>query len=690
MQSTEGSNTTTPASAVPSEKADDLSTPGSRQSSRARYGAYRRKLRGRKRGAEIDPGVPATADPGDKPHKPRSRPFAELLRRFWSLLRGHRVTLVLLLTTLTISTLLGLVPLYGTKVVFDSVLSENPIAPQLPWWLPVQLPSDRHRLLAIVAVAMVVLAALSEGFGLWSRWQATRMTKRVQVSVRRRVFDHAVRLPLHRIYELKSGGVASILREDAGGVAELVFSMIYNPWRAIIQLIGSLIILAAVDWRLLLGSLALLPTVWLTHRQWIGRIRPIFRSIRNTRQGMDSHATEAFGGMRVVRSFSRQQAEAGTFTRNGHMMARQEVFAWWSMRGIELAWSLLIPFATALLLFWGGNRVLGDMERIRLGQIAQQDALTVGGLVMFLSYLAALLGPIAALAGSATALQNSLSGLDRVLDLLAEPMEMPSKPGAKIVQKETTIGRLTLRGVGFAYSGASSNVLTGVDLDVRPGEMIALVGPSGAGKTTLCNLIARFYDPTDGRIELDGVDLRDITAESYRRLLGIVEQETFLFDGTIGDNIAYGRRNATAAQIEEAARQANAHEFIARLDRGYDARIGERGVKLSGGQRQRLTIARAILADPKILILDEATSNLDTESERLIQSSIQALMAGRTSFVIAHRLSTIAHASRILVLENGRIVEQGRHEELMVSNGRYREMVDLQTSPPRTPATAVR
>jgi len=361
---------------------------------------------------------------------------------------------------------------------------------------------------------------------------------------------------------------------------------------------------------------------------------------------------------------------------------------WWLSRGVDVAWSLLIPLASALLLLWGGNRILNDMDQLQRGLILPAQALTVGDLVMFLAYLAALLGPIAALAGSATALQNSLSGLDRVLDLLAESKEMPSKPGAIVVDRESVRGQVTLDNVSFAYEGSTRPVLENVTLDVQPGEMIALVGPSGAGKTTLCNLVARFYDPTAGSVRLDNTDLRDITAESFRRLLGIVEQDTFLFDGTIADNIAYGKRTATAEEIEHAARLANVHEFVDKLPQKYDSLIGERGVKLSGGQRQRLTIARAILADPKILILDEATSNLDTESERLIQGSLQTLMAGRTSFVIAHRLSTIASATRILVLENGRIVEQGRHDELMQASGRYRQMVDLQTSPPATAPVA--
>jgi len=281
-------------------------------------------------------------------------------------------------------------------------------------------------------------------------------------------------------------------------------------------------------------------------------------------------------------------------------------------------------------------------------------------------------------------LQNGLSGLERILDLLDEPREM-SDAGATPVRKDDVKGHIELRNVSFKYPKSDDFALEDVSLDVAAGETIAFVGPSGAGKTTLSNLVARFYDPTAGQVLLDGRDVSEIEVESYRRLLGIVEQDVFLFDGTIADNIGYGGRHVSLDEIRQAAQVANIREFIESLPLAYDTIVGERGVRLSGGQRQRVAIARAVLADPKILIMDEATSNLDTESERLIQAGLTELMKHRTSFVIAHRLSTITHANRIAVVESGRITEIGTHDELMSKDGKYREMVTVQTSRAATP-----
>jgi ATP-binding cassette subfamily B protein/subfamily B ATP-binding cassette protein MsbA len=585
-----------------------------------------------------------------------------LLTQFWGLMCGHRRALVFALATLSISTLLKLFPPAATKLVIDHVLGAEPLPPLLTRWLPA---TDPRGLLWSIAGGIVAISLVESVIHLWGRWYATRAAKRVQASARKRLFEHAVRLPLHRVYQLKSGGVASILREDAGGIAELIFTMIYNPWRALVQLIGSLLVLAWVDWRLLIGALGLLPLVFLGHRTWIRRIRPLYRDIRLRRQEIDSHATEVFGGMRVVRAFGRSGAETGRFLRGTHLMARQELNAWWWARFVEFAWETIIPLATAALLLYGGMQVL-------------EGQLSLGDLMMFLAYLAMLLGPLAVIANSATQFQSDLAGLDRVLDLLAEPQEMIRPADAVRLDPAKVRGRITLRDVSFQYPGTSERVLRHIELDVRAGELIALVGPSGAGKTTLCNLVARFYDPTAGAVLLDGVDLRKIDVDSYRRLLGVVEQDVFLFDGTVAQNIGYATRGAAEDEIRRAAKLANAHEFVTALPAGYDTVIGERGVRLSGGQRQRLAIARAVLADPRILILDEATSNLDTESERLIQQSLATLLRGRTSFVIAHRLSTITHADRIMVIEGGEIIEQGTHDELLAASGRYRRMVQIQ------------
>ncbi len=628
----------------------------SRMNSRVRFARYKRARRD----------GTATADPkGVRPPGAtgQDRSVLRLIGELWKVLRGHHLAILGTLALLSFATLLKLIPPAATKVVIDYVLLAKPLPASVPASIAEGL-TPRARLGALVGLVMVV-SVVGVLVGLWSRWIATRTTKRVQVEMRRRAFAHAARLPLHRVYGLKSGGATSLLREDAGGVGDLVFNLLYNPWRAVIQFAGGLVVLAWVDWRLLALSVAGLPLVYGINRFWEKRIRPLYRDIRTRRQDIDATTTEAFGGMRVVRAFGRQRRETSRFVGENHVMARQELYVWWWTRAIEIFWEMLLPMASGLLLLYGGLEVL-------------DGRLTLGDLMMFLVYLAMLLEPLAVLATSVTQFQSNLAGFDRVLDLLAEPQEMAGSPGTVRVRKAEVVGRLSLRGVGFTYPGSDRQVIREVDLDVEPGETIALVGRSGSGKTTLTNLIARFYDPSVGVVALDGVDLRTIEVESYRRCLGIVEQDVFLFDGTVAENIAYANRAASEGEIRRAARVANASGFIEALPDGYDTVIGERGVRLSGGQRQRLAIARAVLADPRIFIMDEATSNLDSESERLIQQSLSTLLEGRTSFVIAHRLSTIQDADRILVMDEGTIVEVGTHAELMASSGRYRDMVELQ------------
>ncbi len=646
--------------------------------SRRRFDNYRSSVRQRHNGVQTGPHAAhsdvdeSRSNRSRKKIGDRERSFFELFKAFWGLIASHRGSILAALSFLTFGIALRLIPPLGTKLAIDSVLTQPPSP--LPAWL-VELPgvvwvlgdpvASPMRTLVAIAVVVTVLTAIGTAVNLVGRWLATKSVNKAQVSIRREVFEHAVRLPLHHVYSMKSGGVASLIREDAGGVADLIFSMLYNPWRAIVQFAGSLVILMFVDWKLMLGGLILLPVVWITHRTYINRIRPLFRDVRKQRQRIDSGATETFGGIRVVRTFSRARTESSRYVREGDFLVRQQLFTWWWMRIIETIWEVVIPLASTGLLLYGGYQIT-------------QGELTLGDLMMFLVYLTMLLDPLATIAGSAVMFQNNLAGLDRILDVLDVEEELPSREGATRLRSHVGGGSLSLRNVSFAYPGSETRVLKDVSIEIAPGQTVALVGRSGAGKTTLTNLIARFYDPTEGAILYNDVDLRDIQLSSYRSLLGIVEQDVFLFDGSIHENIAYARPRASRTDVIAAASAAAAHEFIEKLEHGYDTLIGERGMKLSGGQRQRLAIARAILANPQILILDEATSNLDSESEGLIQESLSELLEDRTALVIAHRLSTIIGADLIVMLEDGEVIETGTHAELLALGGRYQDMVHLQ------------
>ena len=635
------------------------------QSSRSRFAEYREKVRERHASGERP--APHRRS-GGTPTKlgERDRKVWELLKAFWALIGRQRTRILTALVFLTVAIGLRLIPPLGTKLAIDSALTSPPKPiPQPLQSLP--LPDSAIGLLVAVSVAVVVITIIATFVHMTSRWMATKAASQTLVSIRRHVFEHSIRLPLNKVDDMKSGGVASLIREDAGGVAELIFSMLYNPWRAIVQFVGSLVILMLVDWKLMVGGLLLLPVVWVTHRTWINRIRPLYRDLRKQRQQIDGNATETFSGIRVVRTFSRSRSESTRFVRESDYLIRQQLFTWWWTRIIEMIWEVLIPLASTALLLYGGYQIIGG-------------ELTLGDLMMFLVYLTMLLDPLATIAGSAVSFQNNLAGLDRILDVLEIEEELPSKGTSMRLDRSSVAGSMSFRNVSFRYPNSEPLVLEDISLDVSPGETVALVGRSGAGKTTLTNLIARFYDVTSGSICLDGRDLRDIQLDSYRSLLGIVEQDVFLFDGTIRENIAYARRRASETEIICAAKAAAADEFILRLPQGYDTTIGERGVKLSGGQRQRLAIARALLADPKILILDEATSNLDSESEQLIQQSLADLLEDRTAFVIAHRLSTITNADKIVVMDDGRVMEVGTHQELLDRDGQYRQMVFLQNS----------
>jgi ATP-binding cassette subfamily B protein/subfamily B ATP-binding cassette protein MsbA len=581
-----------------------------------------------------------------------ARAWSANVRRYAAWLRPHARSLALLITLSLLGIVIDMVwPLVSAHLIDEVILSKS------------LSRSEQVGQLTGFTLAMAGLFLFGSGLGWLRSLRTTLLTSRFAFRLRASLFHRILRLPMPELNEMKTGGILSRLSSDVDATTGLLQQAFLSPVLATLRLLLTLAIIFSLNWRIATAVMVALPPILLVQNLWARRIRVIWKSMSQDRQEIDARVSEGLSGVRVVRGFGREQREELAYAVGHHTVIRKQMLATRAQRSVALIWELILPLAQVTIIGFGGYLVVKGQA-------------TVGVLIAFQGYVWRLLEPVMQIASSISDTQRGLAAMERVFDVLDKAEDKPDRPGA--VAAPERVESLRFEHVSFAYR-PDVPVLHDIELTVPGGSVLALVGASGAGKTTITDLVARFYDPSAGSVRLNGVDLRDIRLKSFRSLLAVVQQEVFLFDGSVRDNIAYGRTDASEAEVLDAARRANADEFIRRLPEGYDTLIGERGVKLSGGQRQRLSIARALLADPQILILDEATSNLDTESEQLIQASLDELLRDRTTFIIAHRLSTVAHADQIVVLEAGRIVERGTHDELLRSSGRYAEMVARQT-----------
>ena len=517
--------------------------------------------------------------------------------------------------------------------------------------------------LYLLPVALMAVSVLKGICGYGQSYLMIFVGSRVVTDIRQQLFGHLMRLPIGFHLKNPSSRMLSRVINDVNWIQNAVSGVLKDLFQQSLTFLVLLGVILYQNWRLALFSILVIPLSAYPMVRFGNQLRKIATAGQERTADMSTALQETLTGVRIVKGFTREDAEGRRFA------GFNEAYFRTNMKSTQVS-SITSPvlevvgiIGVAGIIWYGGSQVI-------------QGAMTPGTFFSFLTAVFLMYTPIKRLASANNTIQQALAAADRVFTVLDVPTEAAQDTGTRGL--DGVRSAIALQAVSFRYEGVEAWALTDISLTVRPGEVLALVGSSGAGKTTLVNLIPRFHDPTAGAILIDGVDLREIRLSALRRQIGIVSQETLLFDDTVGNNIAYGRDEATEEAITDAARAAFAHDFIMKLPNGYDTLIGENGVRLSGGERQRLAIARALLRNPPILILDEATSSLDTESERMVQMALANLMKGRTTFVIAHRLSTVQRADRIAVLAGGRLVEVGRHEELLAKVGVYHRLHQMQ------------
>ncbi|MCL4843662.1 MAG: ABC transporter ATP-binding protein/permease [Bryobacteraceae bacterium] len=561
------------------------------------------------------------------------------------LIRPRRAQLLLGLVLIIISRVAGLVLPASTKFLIDDVLANR-----------------RVELLAPLILAVLGATALQGITGFWLTHLLSKSAQKLIAELRCTVQAHVGRLPVVFFDTNKSGQLVSRIMNDVEGVRNLVGTGLVEFVGGLLTAVLSFVVLMGISPKLTLMALAVVSVFTLVLRYAFNTLRPIFRERGKITAEVTGRLTETLGGIRVVKGYHAEEREERVFAAGAQRILNNVMQSLTGVALLSLSATVLLGIVGALVMYMGGRQIL-------------DGTLTLGGFVTFTAFMAFLVAPVFQVVGIGTQLTEAIAGLERTREILDEAAEDADPERTATLPALT--GEVRFEEVEFEYEEGKP-VLRGISFEAAPGTVTALVGSSGSGKSTTIGLIAAFHKPKAGRVVVDGVDLTRVRLESYRTQIGVVLQETFLFDGTIRENVAFARPDATEDQIMEACRIARVDEFVERFPEGYETVVGERGVKLSGGQKQRVSIARAILADPRILILDEATSSLDSETEAMIQEGLAYLMRGRTTFVIAHRLSTIRRSDQILVMEGGEIVERGTHEALYAMQGRYHELYTRQ------------